>query len=142
MAVKVGINGFGRIGRLVFRASVANPEVEVVGINDPFIDLEYMVYMLTYDTVHGKFKGDAHTKDGKLVVNARKSAYMPPRTPPPFPGASAVRIMLWNPQAYSQPPKKLLPTSSAAPRRSLSPLRRLMLPCLLWASTRINTAKT
>ena len=72
MAVKVGINGFGRIGRLVFRASVANPEVEVVGINDPFIDLEYMVYMLTYDTVHGRFKGEAHTKDGKLVVNGKE----------------------------------------------------------------------
>ena len=46
MSVKVGINGFGRIGRLVFRASVNNPKVEVVGINDPFIDLDYMVYML------------------------------------------------------------------------------------------------
>jgi glyceraldehyde 3-phosphate dehydrogenase len=52
MKVKVGINGFGRIGRLVFRASVDNPNVEVVGINDPFIDLEYMAYMLRYDSVH------------------------------------------------------------------------------------------
>ena len=51
MAIKVGINGFGRIGRLVFRAAVAQPETfEVVGINDPFIDLEYMVYMVKYDT--------------------------------------------------------------------------------------------
>ncbi len=69
MAIKVGINGFGRIGRLVFRAAVANPEIQVVGINDPFIDLDYMVYMVRYDTVHGQFKGDISIQDGKLVVN-------------------------------------------------------------------------
>ena len=57
-----------RIGRLVFRAAAANPEIEVVGVNDPFIDLDYMVYMLRYDTVHGQFKGDISIKDGKLVV--------------------------------------------------------------------------
>ncbi len=85
MAVKVGINGFGRIGRLVFRASVANPEVEVVGINDPFIDLEYMVYMLTYDTVHGKFKGEAHTKDGKLVVNGKEISVYAAKDPTTIP---------------------------------------------------------
>ncbi|NLH97847.1 MAG: type I glyceraldehyde-3-phosphate dehydrogenase [Clostridiaceae bacterium] len=72
MAIKIGINGFGRIGRLVFRAAVDNPEVEVRGINDPFIDLDYMVYMLKYDTVHGQFKGEVYTEDGKLVVNGRK----------------------------------------------------------------------
>ncbi len=72
MAVaKVGINGFGRIGRLVFRASMDNPNVEVVGINDPFIDLAYMEYMLRYDTVHGQFKGSIEIKDGKLVVNGK-----------------------------------------------------------------------
>lgn len=67
--VKVGINGFGRIGRLVFRASQDNKDVEVVSINDPFIDLEYMLYMLRYDSTHGRFKGQAEIKDGKLVVN-------------------------------------------------------------------------
>lgn len=71
MAVKVGINGFGRIGRLVFRASLNNPNVEVVGINDPFIDLEYMKYMLQYDTVHGQFKGTIGEDNGKLVVNGK-----------------------------------------------------------------------
>lgn len=71
MSVKVGINGFGRIGRLVFRASVDNPNVEVTGINDPFIDLDYMVYMLKYDTVHGPFKGTVEIADGKLVVNGK-----------------------------------------------------------------------
>lgn len=72
MAVKVGINGFGRIGRLVFRAAIENPEIEIKGINDPFIDLEYMIYMLRYDTVHGQFKGDISAVDGKLVVNGQK----------------------------------------------------------------------
>ena len=69
--VKVGINGFGRIGRLVFRASLSRTDLEVVALNDPFIDLDYMVYMLKYDSVHGKFDGDVCTKDGKLIVNGK-----------------------------------------------------------------------
>lgn len=72
MAIKIGINGFGRIGRLVFRIAANDPNVEVVAINDPFIDLDYMIYMLTYDTVHGRFKGTAESKDGKLVVNGKE----------------------------------------------------------------------
>ena len=75
MAIKIGINGFGRIGRLVFRAAVAQPEkFEIVGINDPFVDLDYMVYMTKYDTVHGHFKGEIEAKDGKLVVNGKEIA--------------------------------------------------------------------
>lgn len=80
MAVKVGINGFGRIGRLVFRASLEK-DVEVVGINDPFIDLDYMVYMLKYDSIHGKFNGDVYTKDGKLVVNGKEITVFAERDP-------------------------------------------------------------
>lgn len=72
--VKVGINGFGRIGRLVLRAAMNNPNVTIVGINDPFIDLDYMVYMTKYDTVHGQFKGTVEIKDGKLVVNGNEVA--------------------------------------------------------------------
>lgn len=70
--VKVGINGFGRIGRLVFRASLARTDVEVVAINDPFIDVDYMVYMLKYDSIHGRFKGDVSVNNGKLVVNGKE----------------------------------------------------------------------
>ena len=55
MTAKVGINGFGRIGRLVFRAAIKNPDIIVTGINDPFLDVEYMSYLLRYDTVHGRF---------------------------------------------------------------------------------------
>ncbi len=88
MAVKVGINGFGRIGRLVFRAAVENPEIEVKGINDPFIDLEYMTYMLRYDTVHGRFNGTISTKDGKLVVNGKEIAVFAAKDPAEIPWAS------------------------------------------------------
>jgi len=71
--IKVGINGFGRIGRLVFRAAVAQPEkFEVVGINDPFIDVDYMVYMTKYDSMHGRFEGEVSAKDGKFVVNGKE----------------------------------------------------------------------
>src|SRR5215469_1866387 len=59
---KIGINGFGRIGRLVFRAALNNPKVKIVGINDPFLDAEYMAYMLKYDSVHGRFRGTAKAK--------------------------------------------------------------------------------
>jgi glyceraldehyde 3-phosphate dehydrogenase len=71
MAIKVAINGFGRIGRLVFRAGINNPKIEFVGINDPFLDAEYMAYMTKYDTVHGRFKGQVEAKDGKLIVNGK-----------------------------------------------------------------------
>jgi glyceraldehyde 3-phosphate dehydrogenase len=71
MVTRIGINGFGRIGRLVFRIAVDNPEIEVAGINDPFIDTDYMVYMLKYDSVHGRFRGSAKVQNGKLVVNGK-----------------------------------------------------------------------
>ncbi len=72
MATKIGINGFGRIGRLVFRASLSNPDLVVTAINDPFIDPEYMCYMLRYDTVHGQFTGEVYAKEGAIVVNGRE----------------------------------------------------------------------
>jgi len=62
MPAKMGINGFGRIGRLVFRASLGHPDVQVVGINDPFMPLDYMVYLLRYDSVHGRFAGVIESK--------------------------------------------------------------------------------
>ncbi|MDR1415445.1 MAG: type I glyceraldehyde-3-phosphate dehydrogenase [Odoribacteraceae bacterium] len=78
--IKVGINGFGRIGRLVFRAAVSRDDVEVVGIND-LIDVEYMAYMLKYDSVHGRFQGDVAVKDGMLVVNGRSIRVTAERNP-------------------------------------------------------------
>ena len=69
--IKVGINGFGRICRLVFRASLLRDDIEVVAIND-LIEVDYMAYMLKYDSVHGKFEGTVSAEDGMLVVNGRK----------------------------------------------------------------------
>ena len=70
MAIKVGINGFGRIGRLVFRAAVNNPEIEIVGIND-LITPDYMAYMLKYDTIHGRFDGTVDYTENSLIVNGK-----------------------------------------------------------------------
>jgi len=72
MAVKVGINGFGRIGSLALRAASTNDDIEVVAINDPFIPADYMAYMLKYDTVHGRYQGEVYEKDGKLIVNGKE----------------------------------------------------------------------
>ena len=69
--IKVGINGFGRIGRMVFRAAAARDDLQVVAIND-LIDADYLAYMLKYDSVHGRFKGDVEVKGGALVVNGQK----------------------------------------------------------------------
>lgn len=68
--MKIGINGFGRIGRLAFRAALERPEIEVVGIND-LVEPDYMAYMLKYDSTHGTFKGTIEVKDGNLVVNGK-----------------------------------------------------------------------
>lgn len=71
--VKIGINGFGRIGRLAFRAALENPNVDVKAVNDPFVDLDYMVYMLKYDTIHGQFKGEivVDKENNALVINGK-----------------------------------------------------------------------
>ncbi|GET27858.1 type I glyceraldehyde-3-phosphate dehydrogenase [Prolixibacter sp. SD074] len=78
--VKIGINGFGRIGRLVFRAAAKNNDVEVVGIND-LIDVDYMAYMLKYDSTHGRFDGTVEVKDGKLIVNGNAIRVTSERNP-------------------------------------------------------------
>lgn len=70
MTIKVGINGFGRIGRIVFRAAQERSDIEIVGIND-LLDAEYMAYMLKYDSTHGRFNGTVDVKDGHLVVNGK-----------------------------------------------------------------------
>jgi len=85
MVIKVGINGFGRIGRLVVRAASQYDEIQVVGINDPFIDLEYMVYMFHYDSTHGHFKGTVEQKDGMLVINGKAIHVFAERDPSAIP---------------------------------------------------------
>lgn len=74
MKTQIGINGFGRIGRLVFRAALTRSDVEVVALNDPFMTPDYMAYMLRYDTMHGQFQGEIAYEDGALIVNGHKIA--------------------------------------------------------------------
>jgi len=74
MAIKVGINGFGRIGRMVFRAAVQNfNDIEIVGIND-LLEPDYLAYMLKYDSVHGRFKGEVSVDGNNLIVNGKKKS--------------------------------------------------------------------
>ena len=80
MTIKVGINGFGRIGRFVFRASVERDDIEVVGIND-LIDVEYMAYMLKYDSTHGRFNGTVEVEGGNLIVNGKTVRITAERNP-------------------------------------------------------------
>jgi len=85
MSVKIGINGFGRIGRLVFRAALSYPGVDLVAVNDPFMDVDYMVYMFKYDSTHGRFKGEVHAKDGKLIVDGKEIAVYAKKEPAEIP---------------------------------------------------------
>ncbi len=86
MAIKIGINGFGRIGRLVFRAAMANPEVyEIVGVNDPFIAPEYAAYMTKFDTVHGRFDGEVSSTETGLLVNGHNVPFFAFKNPEEIP---------------------------------------------------------
>ena len=78
--VKIGINGFGRIGRFALRSAVARENVQVVAIND-LLDVEYLAYMLKYDSVHGEFKGAVVVQDGKLIVNGNPIRITAERNP-------------------------------------------------------------
>jgi glyceraldehyde 3-phosphate dehydrogenase len=89
MPAKMGINGFGRIGRLVFRAAMANPNVEVVAVNDPFMDLEYMVYMLKYDSVHGMYPGTVEKGEGCLIVDGKTVTIFAEKDPASIPWGKA-----------------------------------------------------
>uniref|UniRef100_UPI003565D1DC glyceraldehyde 3-phosphate dehydrogenase NAD-binding domain-containing protein n=1 Tax=Mangrovibacterium sp. TaxID=1961364 RepID=UPI003565D1DC len=78
--IKIGINGFGRIGRFVFRQAIAKGTIQVVAIND-LIDVDYMAYMLKYDSTHGIFNGTVEVKDGKLIVNGAEIRVTAERNP-------------------------------------------------------------
>ncbi|MXQ96337.1 hypothetical protein E5288_WYG020602 [Bos mutus] len=79
--VKVGVKGFGHIGRLVTRAAFNSGKVDIVTINDPFIDLHYMIYMFQYDSTHGKFHGTVKAENGKLIINGKAITIFQERDP-------------------------------------------------------------
>jgi len=87
MVVKVGINGFGRIGRIILRNAYQHDEVDVVAINDPFIEPKYAVYMFKYDSAHGNFKGEVKEENGNLIVNGRTIRMFQERDPAKIPWA-------------------------------------------------------
>jgi len=91
MGIKVGINGFGRIGRMVFRAGLGNPNIEFVAVNDPFMTPDYVAYMLKYDTMHGQFKGEISWDDSSITVDGHKVLFHAEKDPKDIPwGADGV----------------------------------------------------
>ncbi len=86
---KIGINGFGRIGRLVLRAALQDGGVKVAAINDPFIPLDYMVYMFKYDSTHGRYKGEVKAEGGKLVIDGCQIDVFGERDPTAIPWGKA-----------------------------------------------------
>lgn len=89
MSVNIGINGFGRIGRIVFRNAIDHPEANVVAINDPFLDLDYIVYLLKYDSTHGRFQGEVSASNGNLIVNGKTIKVFAERDPANIPWSQA-----------------------------------------------------
>jgi glyceraldehyde 3-phosphate dehydrogenase len=85
--IKVGINGFGRIGRLSFRAGLSRDDIEFVGINDPFMTPDYVAYMLRYDTIHGQFDGAIEYDDSSVTVNGKKIPFFSEKNPADIPWA-------------------------------------------------------
>jgi len=115
MSVKLGINGFGRIGRLVARASLGNPDVQLVAINDPFMSLDYMVYLFKYDSVHGRYKGTVEAGANALIVDGVEINYSQRRTQLKFHGELLAPNMFARVQVSLQTLPRLLLTLQEVP---------------------------
>ncbi|CAI2183514.1 1849_t:CDS:10 [Funneliformis geosporum] len=106
MVTKVGINGFGRIGRLVLRIAQNYPDIKIVAINDPFIDLDYMAYLFKYDSTYGRFKGDVEVKSGKLFINESEVCVFTKKNPEEIPwGEVGVKIVVESSGAFTSTEK-------------------------------------
>jgi glyceraldehyde-3-phosphate dehydrogenase/erythrose-4-phosphate dehydrogenase len=131
MAIKVGINGFGRIGRMVFRAAVKNfaNDIQIVGIND-LLDPEYLAYMLKYDSVHGIFDGTIEVDGSNLIVNGNKIRLTQEMDPANLNGTKSVQTLLSNLPVSSSKMQKPANTSKQAQRKSSCLLLpKTQLPC-------------
>ena len=130
---KVGITGFGRIGRLFFRAALERGDVEdIVAVNDPFIDVDYMIYMLKYDSAHGRFNGKLEDKDGKLVVNGHEVTVFNVMDPKEIPWKDAgVEYVLESTGLFTTMERRHS-ILKVAQRRLLFPHPPLMHLCSLW----------
>ncbi|KAJ2081703.1 glycerol-3-phosphate dehydrogenase, partial [Coemansia sp. RSA 988] len=119
--VKIGINGFGRIGRLVLRASLSNPNVVVVAVNDPFMEVDYMSYLLRYDSTHGRINADVKIEGGKLVVNGQTIDVHAERNPDQIPwGASGVDYVIESTGVFTTIDKASLHLKGGAKRVIIS----------------------
>lgn len=129
MGIALGINGFGRIGRLVFRRSFEIEGIDVVAIND-LIELDYIAYMLRYDSTHGRFRGEVETRDGQLIVNGKAIRVTSERDPAALNWGAWAPMWCSNQPACSSPTLRRGPTSRRAPRRWCSqPLPRTTRRC-------------
>jgi len=124
--VKIGINGFGRIGRLVLRAAL-DKGADVVAINDPFIPLDYMVYMFKYDSTHGRYKGDISVEGDKLKINGKLISVFGERDPTAIPWGSAGAdyvVMGVNEDAYN--PDMKVASNASCTTNCLAPLAKVI----------------
>ena len=138
MSVNVGINGFGRIGRLVFRAAIERGNVEIKAINDPFIDPDYMVYMLSYDTVHGRFNGTVEAKENAIVVNGKEIKVYAEMDANNIPWSEAgAEYIVESTGVYTTMDKAKAHFTGGA-KKLLFLLLQKTLQCLLWALTTKN----
>jgi len=134
MVLKVGINGFGRIGRMVLRASIGRDDMEVVAVNDPFIDADYMVYQVKYDSTQGRFKGSITSQGDFLIINGRKIRVFQEKNPAKIPWADygvqtvaeSTGIFLTGPkaQAHIKPynPRGAFKVCMSAPSKDSTPM--------------------
>ena len=152
MSIKVGINGFGRIGRMVFRASLNHPEIEIVGIND-LCPADYLAYMLKYDTMHGQFAGEVSSNETGIVVNGKTIPVYAERDPANIPWgkleaeyvveSTGLFLTKEKAQAHLKAGAKTRATWTRAPKRSsCPPPPRMTPPCSCAASTWISTPPT
>ncbi|XP_026736717.1 glyceraldehyde-3-phosphate dehydrogenase-like [Trichoplusia ni] len=89
MVIKVGINGFGRIGRVIFRTCLQHPDIELSAINDPAIDIEYICYLIKFDSTHGKFKGNISHTENEITIDERTIKVFREKLPPSVPWQAA-----------------------------------------------------